>query len=265
MNSNIANGLNKRIKLLSDMTNAINTKLKRLPEGRLYIKHSNGSSQYYLVDKSKKQREKYLGKDERKLIDKLIQREYYELVMNVIETESDFLRKTLDNYPETTAEDVYEQLSDERKNRVDPITLTDEQYIRRWQETPYTPKPFAKDTPFYLTKKGERVRSKSEMIIADRLLDNGIPYKYECPVVVGDNEIIHPDFTILRVRDRKIIYHEHCGKMSDPGYVEDMLGRSVKYSMTGIIPGDRLFYTFESSKTPLDVRVLDNMIRCNFR
>ena len=111
---------------------------------------------------------------------------------------------------------------------------------------------------------GERVRSKSEMIIADRLFVNGIPYKYECPLMVGDNEIIHPDFTILRIRDRKIIYYEHCGKMDDPGYAEEMVERSVKYSLAGIVQGDSLFYTYESSTKPLDVRVLDNMIKRSF-
>ena len=89
--------------------------------------------------------------------------------------------------------------------------------------------------------------------------------KYECPLMVGDNEIIHPDFTILRISDRKIIYYEHCGRMDDPGYAEDMVERSVKYSLSGILQGDRLFYTFETSATPLDVRVLDEMIRRNFK
>ena len=102
------------------------------------------------------------------------------------------------------------------------------------------------------------------MIIADRLYLNGVPYKYECPIKVG-NEIIHPDFTILRISDRKILYLEHCGMLDDPKYADDMVRRASLFALEGIIMGDRLFYTVESSQNPLDVRVLDVMIQNQFR
>ena len=102
------------------------------------------------------------------------------------------------------------------------------------------------------------------MIIADRLYLNGIPYKYECPIKVGD-EIIHPDFTILRISDRKILYLEHCGMLDDPKYADDLVRRASLYALEGIVMGDRLFYTFESSKTPLDVRVMEALINNQFR
>ena len=101
-------------------------------------------------------------------------------------------------------------------------------------------------------------------MIADRLFARGIPYRYECPLKVG-NKIIHPDFTILRMSDRKILYHEHCGKMDDADYKEDMVERANNYSEAGIVLGDRLFYTFESDVTPLDIRTLDRITETHFR
>ena len=65
--------------------------------------------------------------------------------------------------------------------------------------------------------------------------------------------------------DRKILYHEHCGKMGDRQYVDDMLTRAKDYNQAGIIMGDRLFYTFESEMIPLDVTALDNIIRLHYR
>ena len=118
-------------------------------------------------------------------------------------------------------------------------------------------------TEFY-TLNGEHVRSKSEVIIADRLYAKGIPYKYECPLQIG-NRIIHPDFTILRLSDRKIIYHEHCGMMDDPNYAKDMVNRINLYSTADIYLGDRLFFTLETSETPLDIRHLDELIEKHFR
>ena len=129
---------------------------------------------------------------------------------------------------------------------------------------PYKRKAFKNETTEFYTLKGERVRSKSEVIIADRLMSKGIPYRYECPLKVG-NKIIHPDFSILRMSDRKILYHEHCGMLSDTKYTEDMLSRAKDYNKAGIILGDRLFYTFESETTPLDVTMLDNIIEQHYR
>ena len=82
--------------------------------------------------------------------------------------------------------------------------------------------------------------------------------------MIGD-KIIHPDFTILRISDRKILYHEHCGRMDDPDYAEEMVKRINEYNREGIILGDRLFLSFETSDTPLDSRVIDNLINKHFR
>ena len=61
----------------------------------------------------------------------------------------------------------------------------------------------------YSTEKGELVRSKSELLIADMYYSLGIPYKYEAGVKLRGGIVRYPDFTLLRVRDRKEFYHEH--------------------------------------------------------
>jgi hypothetical protein len=102
------------------------------------------------------------------------------------------------------------------------------------------------------------------MIIADRLFISGIPYKYECPIdVMGI--INHPDFTILRISDRKILYLEHNGKMDDTEYKDDMVTRLNDFNQVGIRQGKNLFLTFESSSVPFDVRTLESMIAEHFR
>ena len=53
--------------------------------------------------------------------------------------------------------------------------------------------------------------------------------------------------------------------MDDEDYKEDMVERCSLYSEGGIILGDRLFYTFESEATPLDIRTLDRLIDTHFR
>ena len=261
MNQIFSCEINERIELLTKTLEKTESRIKSLPLGRINIKCRGGTTYYYLVGEGRTEK---LIKRGDKLVEELLQKSYLKDVNKAAEKELKVLMKYKEEYPSVLIEDIYDQLSNERKKVVKPIIPTDEQYVARWLAEPYTKKPISDDVPVYVTKKGERVRSKSELIIANLLYDYGIPYKYECPILVG-GEILHPDFTILRLSDRKIIYYEHCGKMGDPGYVEDMVGRSRKYALEGIFQGDKLFYTFESAKQPLDVRVVNAMIENNFR
>ena len=127
--------------------------------------------------------------------------------------------------------------------------------------SPYVKKPIVNG---FRTLKGDIVRSKSELIIADRLWLNGIPYKYECPIMIN-GQIIHPDFTILRRSDNKILYLEHCGMVDKPEYAESMVNRINDYNKEGITLGDRLFLSMETSATPLDVTAIDNLINTCFK
>ena len=66
----------------------------------------------------------------------------------------------------------------------------------------YKSKDFQVTDPVILTEKGERVRSKSEKIMADYFYRNGIFYKYERPLYLPGVGIVYPDFTfaIISVR-----------------------------------------------------------------
>ena len=262
MNKRVNELINIRCDQIKKYISVLERKINGAPQGRISIKHINNRTYYYLV--SPGANEKVLGKNDSKLIEELIQKEYLKKSLKALKRELSILDRANKHYPKLVAEDIYDKLSADRKKYVTPVVLTDEQYVSAWQNQPYKPGFIPKDFPYYLTMRGERVRSKSEMIIADRLYLNGVPYKYECPIKVG-NEIIHPDFTILRISDRKILYLEHCGMLDDPKYADDMVRRASLFALEGIIMGDRLFYTVESSQNPLDVRVLDVMIQNQFR
>ncbi len=259
---NIRRDLEVRYELLSKSIIEIENKLKLLPEGRLNVKEQNGRAYFYLIRKGCKT--KYITKDDRETIEALLQKDYLKKILRTAKRELSAIEKMMTLYPGAVAEDVFEQLPEECRKYIKPINAYDDAYAQKWMAVPYKRKPFKKGAPEYYTIKGERVRSKSEVIIADRLMANGIPYRYECPLKVG-KKIIHPDFTILRMSDRKILYHEHCGKMGDKEYTEEMLTRARDYSLEDIIPGDRLFYTFESETTPLDLAMLDKLINRHYR
>ncbi len=266
MSKSFREEIDARYELISRTAKTLEEKVEKLPDGRLKIKRHGNSVYYYFTGEDTKER--LLKKEDKKLLEDLLQKSYLEKVVKASKTEIESLNRIKKLYPDLVAEDVYMQLPEERKAFVKPIVPTDEQFIQRWQSKAFTPKPVSADLPVYLTMKGERVRSKSEVIIADRLNAGGIPYMYECPVTFKRNDemmTVYPDFTILRISDRKTAYLEHCGRMDDPGYAEDMINRINDYSYAGIIQGDNLFLTFETSAAPIDMSVLEKMINKNFR
>lgn len=251
-----------RYELITKTVKALEERLKSFPDGRLVVEKHKGGTHFILIVKG--QNKRYLSKNDSRLIEQLIQKEYISKALKKGKTEIQVLKRTLRSYPDMVVENVFDSLPKYRMKYAKPIVLGDEQYAARWLAEPYKPKPFKKGAPVFYTLKGERVRSKSEVIIADRLYIKGIPYKYECPLKVG-NEVIHPDFTILRMSDREIIYHEHCGKMSDQDYISDIPDRTNKYARRGIYQGDKLFYSFESDECPLNMKVLNESIENNYR
>ena len=259
---NLRNEIESRYNLIQLIEEKTKDALNQLPEGRIKIKKRDQDTNYYLVVGDNK--EKWLKKDNKELIESLIQKNYLQKVNRAAEKEIEKLKQVLKTYPKTVAEEVYEHLPKERKMFVKPIVPTDDQFRERWESQTYPVKPVKEGMPVFKTLKGDLVKSKSEVLIADRLFANGIPYKYECPINVG-GIIFHPDFTILRMSDRKILYLEHCGKVGDAEYAEDMVSRANRYSLAGIMQGDSLFFTFETSKTPLDTEVIDKMIENCFR
>lgn len=137
---------------------------------------------------------------------------------------------------------------------------TDEQYIHNWEGVVYQGKGFDDTTPEIYTAKGEGVRSKSEVIIADILNQEGIPYRYEYPLQLKGWGRVYPDFTVLNVRERKEIYWEHLGMMDDPNYVENALQKLALYQQNGIFSGKNLILTYETKKTPVNQKAVRLMI-----
>lgn len=262
MVNNHGEEMRKRSELIKKTLEALDKKIESFPDGRIKIKKCKSGVYHYLSIKGNKDR--LLNENETDLIRDLIQKSYLKQMRVSLRSELKALSRMRKICPSVIAEDLFEQLSEERKAFAKPAMVGDEDFARKWMQMPYKRKPFKKGAPYYLTIKGERVRSKSEVIIANRLYFKGIPYKYECPLKVG-NKIIHPDFTILRLSDCSVVYYEHCGKMDDETYMDDLVERINDYSEAGILQGDRLFFSFETSKKPLDLRTVDKLIDRHFR
>ena len=94
---------------------------------------------------------------------------------------------------------------------------------------------FLEDRLIHRTSRGEAVRSKSEVIIANLLHAKGIDYHYEHPLELG-GVVKYPDFTI-EDDDAGITYiWEHCGMLHDPAYRRRWEEKQQWYRAHGILP-----------------------------
>jgi hypothetical protein len=86
--------------------------------------------------------------------------------------------------------------------------------------------------------KGEPMRSKSEVIIADRLAAAGVEYEYETKFVGTDGRMRIPDFTIADDDSGRTYYWEHCGMLGDPAYAKKWAEKKAWYREQKILPHD---------------------------
>ena len=95
---------------------------------------------------------------------------------------------------------------------------------------------FLEDGLIHRTENDDLVRSKSEVIIADKLFARGIDYAYEQPLTLPDGRIRYPDFTIEDPARGVTFYWEHLGLLDDPGYRTRWERKRAEYLGAGIRP-----------------------------
>lgn len=245
------------IKICNEKRNA----LQNVPEGSLRISSSRNRVQYYLRNDPKNFVGSYIAKKDLPMVQQLAQKEYDKKILTSAEQEIHAIDQYLKECPKRYVEEVYESMHIEKQKLVIPILETVEQFVKKWQQNSYEGKTFAEDAPALFTAKGERVRSKSEVIIADLLEREKIPYHYEKPIWLKGWRNVYPDFTVLNVLQRKEIYWEHLGMMDDPEYAEKAIQKIEMYQKNHIFPGDNLILTYETKNFPLNQKNILNVIQ----
>lgn len=254
--------LKEEIGKLEQVIKQARERIQKSPKGYLRIsKKRDGVEYYYKSEESKGGNGKYIKKKEFELAQKLAQRDYDMRIAEASEERLKSIKNFLSIYEKTNLGQIYEKTNSYRKKLICATEISDEEYVRRWQEIEYDGKPFLDETKEIITERGERVRSKSEKIIADKLFALGIPYRYEYPLELAEKIRVYPDFTILRMPAREEVYLEHLGMMDDMDYVGTALYKLNTYEKNGIYLGVNLFITYETSKKVLNTRTLDGLIK----
>ncbi|MCQ2123701.1 MAG: hypothetical protein MJZ25_05890 [Fibrobacter sp.] len=239
--------------------------LANAPVGRLRVAMHGKQWHCYHVSPSSDSNGVYIPKDKIRFIKRLAQKDYDGALLKELERQLSLIEKFMQEYAKCDALKVFERLHKNRRQFVLPVQFSDEQYAVRWLALPYKGKSFREGEPEFLTSRGERVRSKSEMIIADILAKNNIPYKYELPQqmkAAGGKLIpVYPDFTCVNLRTRQEFLWEHLGRMDDSDYSMKTVMKLRTYSKNGFIPGKNLILTMECDGIPLDRKEVEILVK----
>jgi len=264
---------NNVISVLTDDYNAhiqllkkLERELESLTEGRIHIKDVRGKIRYYQYIPSAKPgiaaKQLYLGNKDKRIKEELCRRKYIELsipvIKRIIELERCFIEKYKTYDPIEMINNLPEKYRDISHSPIQKMVERNHPLI--WAQAEYNKSDLHPERLTYRTQNDLRVRSKSELIIANQLEVNEIPFRYEEAIDLN-GRTFYPDFTILNPRDNRIIYWEHFGMVDDADYQNSMIKKLDTYKANDILLWNNLIVTFESESNPLDIHKIRDLVK----
>lgn len=275
----------KRVEELSSVIDALEDRLDQAPEGALCTSVSHGKLQWHCFAKGVK---RYLPMSDLACIKELAQKKYVKLVLESLRKQRASLDRLLQDYRPDEYNEVYASMRPEFQDVVTTVFPSREEFAAAWKSVRYRGKSLEGAT--LMSVDGVKVRSKSEMMIANALSASGVPYRYEFPYKMnwrGDSGVhwgasgcdaagrtaagrtaagcarrvkVFPDFTCLNPRTRQEFVWEHFGKMDDADYVWETIEKLDVYERNGLLLGENFVFTMETGAHPLDSRRIQAVI-----
>ena len=235
--------------------------LEGAPQGTLRISRRGSKVQYYHITDPRDTCGKYIRKENVDLVKRLAVKAYSQKLLRRAMRELQALERYLKVVEEENPDDVYEEIGEIRQRMVEPILLSGKKMAEIWSKQAYDENPYHPNEKMYETRRGEKVRSKSEVLFANNYDEMDIPYLYEKPLQLKDGGCFYPDFTIFDIRRKRLVFHEHFGMMDDPEYRAKCFRKIDRYRKNGIFVGKNLIVTFEGEGTILNMREYREMLK----
>ena len=263
MNEGFKEQVRERKEALEKLIKLLCEKEGNYPEGTLRVVDKKSYFQYYWRREAADTNGSYVPKGHMAIASALAQKDYEQKVLAKEREEYKLLAKYEEYISENALEDVYAGLHRGRKMIVTPLVPEQDKIVAEWLAESYEPMPFTENTEFY-TGNEIRVRSKSELIIANLLEQYGVPYKYEKPIYLRGLGQVRPDFTCLNVRLGEEYVWEHFGMMDNPEYCVSAKSKISMYIDNGYYPMHNIIFTYETRDIPLNARQVNDLIEMMF-
>jgi len=127
-------------------------------------------------------------------------------------------------------------------------------------------KRFLEEGLIHRTKRGDLVRSKSEVIIANELMAQGVDqYEYEKALALNSGKIVYPDFTVEDDDTGEVFYWEHLGMLHNPEYERRWNKKLKQYEDSGIsTDAGNLIITRDDTVGGIDAKAIADLIEETF-
>lgn len=231
--------------------------MKYMPAGRLTTTTVGGKTYYYKVVDGKRQ---YLGTASNPEVQRLQRKHFAMESLKRIEKNRPLLENFLNRYADLSIEEI---LASSPQAYQPPlgieVNFAGNTAARNWGSQHYRKSTAYPEGLVHRTLKGEFVRSKSEVIIANSLFIRDVEYRYEGLIELGDH-VIAPDFQILVKSENKVKILEHFGMLGDADYMDRTMWKIRTYLEHGYRPWKDILFTFEDQYGNIDAGVIDKLI-----
>ena len=226
------------------------------------------NKQYFSIFIPEKGSYRYLGSETNEEVLKIKEAHYLAAstkgLLSEISATEKYLRKSTD----VAYEDINARLSKVYQNPITVPPSAQTEKAATWKKAMEEYKasfpPFRPEELIHPTHDKTMVRSKSEALIYNYLLEMGVTFIYEAPLKITVNNkktLLLPDFTILSEIDYKtVIYIEHQGMMSLPQYRSKFNDAVYKYWLNNYLPEKDVFFTFDTPNGVLNDQPIKNII-----
>lgn len=258
----LATLVEERIGYLEDLIEEMSRALENAPPGKLRINNNQGKHQYYQRLSPSDRSGKYIPVSDFQLAKDLAEKEYNKCVLELAEAELKLLKKAGKSNYENILVTAYGMVPGRIRELLDLELESNQEYGRRWASQPYKKREFREGEKVYISRRGEKMHSKSECLISGIFDDLGLFYLYERPLLLEGHmpdDPVFPDFTILDVVNRKELFWEHFGMMDNQHYVQRNMKKIMEYQRNGIKVGENLIVTFESLEDPIDLELVERL------
>ena len=102
------------------------------------------------------------------------------------------------------------------------------------------------------------MRSKAEVLIAEKLYEYGIPFRYEQILLLGNRQYA-PDFT-FEAADGSEFYLEFFGMMDNEEYAANCWQKIMTYKQAGIVPWRNAIYIYATGNN-IDMPQIEAVIK----
>lgn len=232
---------------------AANKKLKELPDGRLSCVMRDGRRTFFQVERADNKRiRKSINKNKKKIED-LAKKMYLETEIKMLSDNMETAKLFLENYEEASVDNILRKFPETIHD-----ILTPKQQTEDWSSADYLQSAYMPEGKIHTTTRGLKVRSKSELLIAEKLYEHGVPFRYEQVLSVSGIQFA-PDFT-AKAGDGRLIYWEHCGLTGNKKYMEKHKWKLSVYEKAGIVPWDNLIITYDDKYGVLNLSIVESEI-----